>query len=110
MAIRSQSYILGARDYLVPLCGQRLAAWATPSSPVNTGSCFHPGTQEPWLFPERALGGGRGLGPSSWKSARPGPEGRLQGCADDVILGNAWPWSGIRVLAVGEGVAERGSV
>lgn len=37
-------------------------------------------------------------------------EGRFQGCADDVILGNAWPWSGIRVLAVGEGVAERGSV
>lgn len=43
LAIRSQSYILGAPDYLVPLCGQRLAAWATPSSPVNMGSHFHLG-------------------------------------------------------------------
>ena len=75
LAIRSQSYILGAPDYLVPLRGQRLAAWATPSSPVNMGSHFHLGTQEPWLFPERALGGGRGLGSSSWKSASPGTRG-----------------------------------
>lgn len=34
-------------------------------------------------------------------------EGRLRGRADGVILGTAWPWSGIRVLAAAEGVAER---
>lgn len=48
--------------------------------------------------------------PAAGRAPSQALEGRLRGRADDVILGTAWPWSGIRVLAAGEGVAERGSV